>query len=152
MTDVFKLIEKHGIELHGEIEYFAELIRQEERGHKTPLSVLNLTVRAEHLLKRGRVHDVETLRAMDARDILAIPELGKKTLKEISEALLEYEHLAERKKMQKQRTKNQEAEKWRGLDEKDLQHLWIYGIPRMSKDRYGAIARQVEAYLKEKNT
>ena len=29
--DVFKLIEKHGIELHGEIEYFAELIRQDER-------------------------------------------------------------------------------------------------------------------------
>ena len=28
---VFELIEKHGIELHGEIEYFAELIRQEER-------------------------------------------------------------------------------------------------------------------------
>lgn len=29
--DVFKLIEKHGIELHGDIEYFAELIRQDER-------------------------------------------------------------------------------------------------------------------------
>lgn len=29
--DIFKLIEKHGIELHGEIEYFAELIRQDER-------------------------------------------------------------------------------------------------------------------------
>ena len=31
MTDVFKLIEKHGIELHGDIEYFAELVRAEER-------------------------------------------------------------------------------------------------------------------------
>jgi len=31
MTDIFKLIEKHGIELHGEIEYFAELIRADER-------------------------------------------------------------------------------------------------------------------------
>ena len=29
--DVFKLIEKHGIELHGEIEYFAELVRADER-------------------------------------------------------------------------------------------------------------------------
>jgi DNA-directed RNA polymerase, alpha subunit/40 kD subunit len=151
MSDVFNLIEAHGLELHGDIEHFAELVRQEERGHKTPLNVLNLTVRAEHLLKRGRVHDVETLRAMDARDILAIPELGKKTLKEIMEALLEYEHLAERKRMQEQRTKDQEASKWRGLDEKDLRHLWIEGIPRMSKDRYIAIARQVEAYLKEKN-
>jgi hypothetical protein len=31
MTDVFKLIEKHGIELHGDIEYFAELVRADER-------------------------------------------------------------------------------------------------------------------------
>ena len=29
--NVFELIEKHGIELHGDIEYFAELIRQDER-------------------------------------------------------------------------------------------------------------------------
>ena len=29
--DVFKLIEKHGIELHGDIEHFAELIRADER-------------------------------------------------------------------------------------------------------------------------
>jgi hypothetical protein len=103
MTDIFKLIEKHGIELHGDIEYFAELVRQDERGFRTPLSVLNLTVRAEHLLKRGRVQDVETLRAMDARDILAIPGMGKKTLGEINISLLEYENLNERKVMQKSR-------------------------------------------------
>ena len=29
--DVFKLIEKHGLELHGDIEYFAELVRADER-------------------------------------------------------------------------------------------------------------------------
>ena len=29
--DVFKLIEKHSIELHGDIEYFAELVRADER-------------------------------------------------------------------------------------------------------------------------
>lgn len=29
--NVFELIEKHGIELHGEIEYFAELVRADER-------------------------------------------------------------------------------------------------------------------------
>ena len=57
----------------------------------TPLSVLNLTIRAQYCLKRGRVYDVETLRAMEARDILSIPEVGKKTLQEINLALAEYE-------------------------------------------------------------
>jgi len=31
MTDVFKLIEDHGLTLHGDIEHFAELVRAEER-------------------------------------------------------------------------------------------------------------------------
>lgn len=31
MTDVFKLIEEHGLTLHGDIEHFAELIRADER-------------------------------------------------------------------------------------------------------------------------
>ena len=31
MTDVFKLIEDHGLTLHGDIEHFAELVRAKER-------------------------------------------------------------------------------------------------------------------------
>jgi hypothetical protein len=31
MTDVFKLIEENGLTLHGDIEHFAELVRQDER-------------------------------------------------------------------------------------------------------------------------
>jgi hypothetical protein len=31
MTDIFKLIEDHGLTLHGDIEHFAELVRAEER-------------------------------------------------------------------------------------------------------------------------
>ena len=31
MVDIFKLIEDNGLTLHGDIEHFAELIRQEER-------------------------------------------------------------------------------------------------------------------------
>lgn len=30
MTDVFKLIEENGLTLHGDIEHFAELVRQDE--------------------------------------------------------------------------------------------------------------------------
>jgi hypothetical protein len=31
MTDVYKVIEEHGLTLHGDIEHFAELVRAEER-------------------------------------------------------------------------------------------------------------------------
>jgi len=31
MADLFKLIENNGLVLHGDIEYFAELVRQDER-------------------------------------------------------------------------------------------------------------------------
>ena len=76
---------------------------------KTPLQLLNLTVRSEHLLKRGRVYDIETLQSMDPKDILAIPGFGKKSLSEIMEALLVYENTKERKVMAKKR---QAAESW----------------------------------------
>ena len=54
---------------------------------KTPLKVLNLTVFTENRLRNGRVYDVETLQAMTNRDILAIPDMGKKALAEVLEAL-----------------------------------------------------------------
>ncbi len=53
MTDVFKLIEDHGLTLHGDIEHFAELVRQDERevcakvceeGTEEPLSVTALKI------------------------------------------------------------------------------------------------------------
>jgi hypothetical protein len=56
----------------------------------TPLKVLGLTVFTENRLRNGRVYDVETLRAMSNRDILAIPDMGKKALKEVLEALDAY--------------------------------------------------------------
>ena len=93
--NVFKLIEDHGLTLHGDIEHFAELVRADERRaekqeQKTPLKVLGLTVFTENRLRNGRVYDVETLRAMTNRDILAIPDMGKKALKEVLEALDAY--------------------------------------------------------------
>ena len=64
-----------------------EALAQEEQEQKTPLKVLNLTVFTENRLRNGRVYDVETLQAMTNRDILAIPDMGKKALKEVMEAL-----------------------------------------------------------------
>ena len=62
-------------------------INQEQ---KTPLKVLGLTVFTENRLRNGRVYDLETLQAMTPRDILAIPDMGKKSLKEVLEALDAY--------------------------------------------------------------
>ena len=58
-----------------------------EHEQKTPLKVLNLTVFTENRLRNGRVYDVETLQGMTNRDILAIPDIGKKALAEVLEAL-----------------------------------------------------------------
>lgn len=96
-----------GLDVHEYICAKAEALRaaieQAEQDTKTPLKVLDLTVRVECLLRRGRVYDVETLKAMDVRHLLAIPDFGKKALKEVSEALLKYELVTERRLMRKQR-------------------------------------------------
>ena len=64
-----------------------QALAQPEQEQKTPLKVLNLTVFTENRLRNGRVYDVETLQAMTNRDILAIPDMGKKALAEVLEAL-----------------------------------------------------------------
>ena len=68
-------------------ETLRQALAQPEQEQKTPLKVLNLTVFTENRLRNGRVYDVETLQAMTNRDILAIPDMGKKALKEVMEAL-----------------------------------------------------------------
>ena len=69
------------------IQALRQALEQPEQQQKTPLKVLNLTVFTENRLRNGRVYDVETLQAMTNRDILAIPDMGKKALKEVMEAL-----------------------------------------------------------------
>jgi hypothetical protein len=40
-----------------------------------------------------------------------------------------------------------------GLQDKDLQFLWVSAaVKKINKDRYTLIARQIETYLKERNT
>jgi hypothetical protein len=85
-------ISTDGYELNGGAitalrQAIAEAEKQEQ---KTPLKVLGLTVFTENRLRNGRVYDVETLQAMTNRDILAIPDMGKKALKEVLEALEVY--------------------------------------------------------------
>ena len=71
-------------------QQFRKALAQPEQQQKTPLKVLNLTVFTENRLRNGRVYDVETLQTMTNRDILAIPDMGKKALKEVMEALHVY--------------------------------------------------------------
>ena len=99
MTDLRKAAEMalEALEMfceHGAIlrpletkETLRQALAQPEQEQKTPLKVLNLTVFTENRLRNGRVYDVETLQAMTSRDILAIPDMGKKALKEVMEAL-----------------------------------------------------------------
>ena len=79
-TDGYKLKD-------GPVEALRQALAKPEQEQKTPLKVLNLTVFTENRLRNGRVYDVETLQAMTSRDILAIPDIGKKALKEVMEAL-----------------------------------------------------------------
>ena len=74
----------------GAVEALRQALAQPEQEQKTPLKVLNLTVFTENRLRNGRVYDVETLQAMTNRDILAIPDMGKKALGEVLEALNAY--------------------------------------------------------------
>ena len=118
-----------------------EFQKRESLTSGTPLSVLNLTVRVEHALRRGRVYDVETLRSMDVKDILAIPNAGKKMLSEINDALTAYENVAEPKQMRKDKTRE-----WAGLTEDDWDEIFGNALT------IGAAIKVTEAKLKEKNT
>ena len=43
--------------------------------------------------------------------------------------------------------------KWKGLQEKDIHFLWVStAVKKINKDRYTLSAKQVEAYLRERNT
>jgi DNA-directed RNA polymerase alpha subunit len=82
----------HGLE-DAEVEIkeaLRQALAQSEQEQKTPLKVLNLTVFTENRLRNGRVYDVDTLQTMTNKDILAIPDMGKKALKEVLEALDAY--------------------------------------------------------------
>ena len=121
----------------------------------TPLKVLGLTVFTENRLRNGRVYDVETLRAMNNRDILAIPDMGKKALKEVLEALDAYAIDISEERVDE--TAKRERE-WVGLEEEILKCFDSVALGQVEGDCvidkhvniFNAI-RAIEAKLKEKN-
>ena len=117
---------------------------------KTPLKVLNLTVFTENRLRNGRVYDVETLQAMTNRDILAIPDMGKKALAEVLEAL--NAHAVNMSQDRVDETVKSKRE-WVGLTDEEIHEVvskkwWDW------EDAFDieGFSRAIEAKLKEKNT
>jgi len=148
MTNVFKLIEEHGLTLHGDIEHFAELIRAEKQEQKTPLKVLNLTVFTENRLRNGRVYDVETLQALTNRDILAIPGMGKKALEEVLEALNAYAiDMSEKHVHESDKNRHE----WVGLTDEEIKALSSWWPSYDQMPALMRLVRDIEAKLREKN-
>jgi len=104
--EIFEIADKYGWmddfnrwNFQGDVallEFVDALAEAQKAKQKTPLKVLGLTVFTENRLRNGRVYDVETLQAMTNRDILAIPDMGKKALKEVLEALDAYATVQEK--------------------------------------------------------
>ena len=111
-----------------------------EHEQKTPLKVLNLTVFTENRLRNGRVYDVETLQAMTNRDILAIPDIGKKALKEVLDSLTEYKQVRTHTPEDIAKIKS----KWVGLDGE------IPGLGLVTEEFYNGMLF-AEDILREKN-
>jgi hypothetical protein len=128
----------------------AEERETEKQEQKTPLKVLGLTVFTENRLRNGRVYDVETLQAMTNRDILAIPDMGKKALGEVLDALNAYAIDMSEKHVQ---ISDKNRHEWVGLTDEERK-----GICNKFENENGHIqggmsyARAIEAKLKEKNS
>ena len=157
----------------GPVEALRQALAQPEQEQKTPLKVLNLTVFTENRLRNGRVYDVETLQAMTNRDILAIPDMGKKALKEVMEALDVYavnmsqervdetakgEHVidcTDEQLIEEVRRRGfvirdaQVGKKWVGLTDEDKQEA--FDETQEASGGFWEFADYIEAKLKEKN-
>ena len=158
----------------GPVEALRQALAQPEQEQKTPLKVLNLTVFTENRLRNGRVYDVETLQAMTSRDILAIPDIGKKALKEVLEALdvhavnmsqdrvdetAKGEHVidcTDEQLIEEVRRRGfvirdaQVGKKWVGLTDADKQEA--FDETQEASGGFWEFAEYLEAKLKEKNT
>jgi len=122
MTDVFKLIEEHGLTLHGDIEHFAELICMEQWRNVTDDALL------EEVRRRG----------FPIRDAQISPKIKD-----------EYELCCQKYDSCKEpctpRGRHLAKREWVGLTEADI-------YDAMDNEDEFDFARAIEAKLKEKNT
>ena len=131
------------LEREGNLALVKRMEDAEKQEQKTPLKVLGLTVFTENRLRNGRVYDVETLQAMTNRDILAIPDMGKKALKEVLEALDVYAIDISQERVDETAKRKHE---WVGLTDEEKSDIDAKSIGIRSA------MYLTEATLKEKNT
>ena len=129
----------------GPVEALRQALAQPEQEQKTPLKVLNLTVFTENRLRNGRVYDVETLQAMTNRDILAIPDMGKKALSEVLEALDVYAVNMSQERVDETAKRKHE---WVGLTDEEIDAA-VKSCNTLDTYKY---FRAIEAKLKDKNS
>lgn len=77
----------------GDMELFNLLVEvlnrfeSTNRFYGTPLTALGLTVRTHNILERDGVYSVEQLKEVSKIDLLRMPGMGKKGLREVEDAL-----------------------------------------------------------------
>lgn len=77
----------------GDMELFNLLVEvlnrfeSTNRFHGTPLTALGLTVRTHSILERDGVYSVEQLKEVSKIDLLRMPGMGKKGIREVEDAL-----------------------------------------------------------------
>ena len=78
---------------NGDMELFnllVEVLNRFESTNRfigTPLTALGLTVRTHNILERDGVYSVEQLKEVSKIDLLRMPGMGKKGLREVEDAL-----------------------------------------------------------------
>lgn len=77
----------------GDMELFNLLVEvlnrfeSTNRFYGTPLTALGLTVRTHNILERDGVYSVEQLKEVSKIDLLRMPGMGKKGIREVEDAL-----------------------------------------------------------------
>ena len=77
----------------GDMELFNLLVEvlnrfeSTNRFYGTPLTALGLTVRTHNILERDGVYSVEQLKEVSKIDLLRMPGMGKRGLREVEDAL-----------------------------------------------------------------
>jgi DNA-directed RNA polymerase subunit alpha len=85
MEELDKLEENRAQELERRREQDKKA--QEESKNGTPLTELDLTVRAQNILRAESIYTIEQLCERRAMDLIRAPGMGKKSLNEIREVL-----------------------------------------------------------------
>jgi len=90
MLDAHQPLDAWRDEYHDWQDQLTKVFASEEpppAAPRTPLDELDLSVRTANALRREEIHDVETLTTWTEAQLLDLPEIGTKSIREVKEAL-----------------------------------------------------------------